>query len=100
MYHLQGLGVDSLQSYHWVLIYIYQFGFLPGRSSLQQLLIFVDILLQAKEHKAVADVIHLDIRKAFDTVSHHKLLATILVSLAIYWNGFKAIWLIGANVST
>ena len=58
-------------------IYIYQFGFLPGRSSLQQLLIFVDILLQAKEHKAVADVIHLDIRKAFDTVSHHKLLAKL-----------------------
>ena len=44
---------------------------------MQQLLIFVDILLQAKEHKALADVIHLDIRKSFDTISHHKLLAKL-----------------------
>ena len=59
-------------------ISIYQFGFVPGRSSLQRLLIFVDILLQAKEEdKAVADVIHLDIRKAFDTVPHHKLLVKL-----------------------
>ena len=56
-------------------IYIYQVSFLTGHSTLQQLLIFVDILLQAKEHKAVADVIYLDICKVFDTVSHHKLLA-------------------------
>ena len=40
-------------------ISVYQFGFVPGHSSLQQLLIFVDILLQAKEDKAVYDVIHL-----------------------------------------
>ena len=58
-------------------ISIHQFGFVPGHSSLQQLLIFVDILLQAKENKAVADVIHLDIRKAFDTVPHHKLLVKL-----------------------
>jgi len=55
----------------------YQFGFVPGRSSLQQLLIFVNILLQAKEHKAEVDVIHLDIRKAFDTVPHHKLISKL-----------------------
>ena len=51
-----------------------QFGFIPGFSSLQQLLTFVDILLGAKEHKTEVYVIHLDIRKAFDTVPHHKLL--------------------------
>ena len=56
MYHLQGIGVYSLQSYHWVLI---STNLVSYRSfySLQQLLIFVDILLQAKEHKAVpADI--------------------------------------------
>ena len=58
-------------------ISIYPFGFVPGHYSLQQLLIFVNILLQAKENKAVADVIHLDIRKAFDTIPHHKLLVKL-----------------------
>ena len=56
---------------------MYQFGFLTGHSSLQQLLIFVHILLQAKEYKTVADVIHLDIHKAFNIASNHKLLAKL-----------------------
>ena len=50
---------------------------MAGRSSLQQLLLFVDILLQAKQNKAEVDVIHLDIRKAFDTVPHLKLLSKL-----------------------
>ena len=62
-----------------------QFGFIPGCSSLQQLLMFVDILLEAKEHKTAVNVIHLDIRKAFDTVPHHKLL-TKLQKLGISGN--------------
>ena len=66
-------------------ISIHQFGFIPGRSSLQQLLLFVDILLQAKKHKTVVDFIHLDIRKAFDTVPHYKLL-TKLQKLGISGN--------------
>ena len=54
-----------------------QFGFIPGHSSLQQLLTFVNILLEAKDHKTAVDVIHLDICKAFDTIPHHKLLAKL-----------------------
>jgi len=50
---------------------------MPGCSGLQQLLIFVNILLQVKEHKAEVDVIHLDIQMEFDTVPHHKLLSKL-----------------------
>lgn len=52
----------------------HQFGFLPGRSSLQQMLLFINDLLEAKESKCQADTIYLDFRKAFDTVPHNKLL--------------------------
>ena len=71
---LEWIVYDHIIEFLFSSISIYQFGFVSGCSSLQQPLIFVDILLQAKENKAVADIIHLYIRKAFDSVSHHKLL--------------------------
>ena len=52
----------------------HQFGFLPGRSTLQQLLLFINDLLDSKNNNMVTDVIYLDFRKAFDSVSHTKLL--------------------------
>ena len=52
----------------------HQFGFLPGRSTLQQLLLFINELLDAKENNKMSDVIYLDFKKAFDSVSHCKLL--------------------------
>ena len=52
----------------------HQFGFLPGRSTLQQLLLFINDLLDSKNNNRVVDVIYLDFRKAFDSVSHSKLL--------------------------
>ena len=48
-----------------------QFGFLRGRSTLQQLLIFFKILHNSSSQ---IDVIYLDFRKAFDSVSHNELL--------------------------
>ena len=54
-----------------------QFGFLPGRSSLQQLLIFVNEILNAKQTNSGLDVLFLDISKAFDTVAHHILLTKL-----------------------
>lgn len=53
---------------------VYQFGFLPGQSSVQQLLTFINKILNAKCSKSGIDVLYLDIKKAFDTVDHSTLL--------------------------
>ena len=52
----------------------HQFGFLPDRSNLQQLLLYINDLLDSKNNNNVVDVLYLDFRKAFDSVSHSKLL--------------------------
>ena len=51
-----------------------QFGFLKGRSSLQQLLVFLADIRDNLDNKVCTDVIYLDFRKAFDSVPHDKLL--------------------------
>ena len=55
----------------------HQFGFLPGRSTLQQLLLFINELLEAKRTNKVSDVIYLDFKKAFNSVTHTRLLHKI-----------------------
>lgn len=49
----------------------HQFGFLPKRSTLQQLLLFTHEVLETKNE---TDVIYMDFKKAFDSVSHNGLL--------------------------
>jgi len=49
----------------------HQFGFLPSRSTLQQLLLFTENLFKAKSE---VDVVYMDFKKAFDPVSHGGLL--------------------------
>ena len=51
-----------------------QFGFLPGRSTLQNLLIFLSDLNNNLISRESTDVIYLDFKKAFDTVRHDILL--------------------------
>ena len=51
-----------------------QFGFMTGWSSLQQLLLFMNNILEARTQLSNADVIYLDFRKAFDSVPHNELL--------------------------
>ena len=53
-------------------ISVNQFGFLKGRSTLQQLLIFFNYLFCSREPQT--DVVYLDFRKAFDSVAHNELL--------------------------
>ena len=55
----------------------FRFGFLPGRLSLQQLLIFINEILNAKQTNNGLDVLYLDISKAFDSVAHHILLTKL-----------------------
>ena len=49
----------------------HQFGFLPNRSTIQQLLTYTNEILEAKTE---VDVVYMDFRKAFDSVSHNGLL--------------------------
>ena len=51
-----------------------QFGFLRSHSSLQQLLMFVNGIINSVEDKRSYHVIYLDFKKAFDSVSHKGLL--------------------------
>ena len=55
-------------------IFNHQFGFLKHRSSVQQLLLLTNTIYNSLLTHSPTDVIHLDFRKAFDTVSHSKLL--------------------------
>ena len=56
-----------------------QYGFLRGHSSVQQLLVHLHSLVDSFSQGCQSDVIYLDIRKAFDSVSH-----TILACVAIF----------------
>ena len=58
----------------------HQFGFIPGHSSLQQLLLYINNLITAKEDSCQVDTIYVDFKKAFDTVPH----ATLLNKLQDY----------------
>ena len=53
-----------------------QFGLMTDRSSLQQLLLFINNILEARTQLSNADVIYvpIDFRKAFDLVPHNELL--------------------------
>ena len=55
---------------------LYQFGFIPDRSSVQQMLVFYTAVLHVRgfNSRTQTDAIYLDIKKAFDVVSHTKLL--------------------------
>ena len=60
-----------------------QFGFLPGRSTVLQLLNVVHRWIQILDKGGIIDVIYCDFMKAFDTVPHNR-----LVDLLTHY-GFK-----------
>ena len=54
-----------------------QFGFLAGRSTCAQLLTSLNKWYSSYNQGINIDIVYADISKAFDTVSHHKLLAVL-----------------------
>ena len=68
-----------------------QFGFLRGRSTIQQLLLFLNHICNSISEGHQHNVIYMDFRKAFDSVSHNDLL-TKLWSFGItgrLWQWFR-----------
>ena len=55
----------------------YQFGFLQGRSTLQQLLVFFNTVVNSADNSSQTDVVYLDFKKAFDSVAHNELLCKL-----------------------
>ena len=54
-----------------------QFGFIPGRSTVTQLLQYLDKCCDTIAKGGVVDTIYLDFQKAFDTVPHRRLLGKL-----------------------
>ena len=52
----------------------FQFGFLPSRSPIKQLLSLTSVIQNAFEANDSVDCVYLDFKKAFDSVPHNKLL--------------------------
>ena len=69
---LEKLVYNNIVDFVTSLISPSQFGFLHNRSTLQQLLVFFDMILRSSGPQT--DVVYLDFRKAFDSVAHNELL--------------------------
>ena len=54
-----------------------QYGFISGRSTVRQLLKYLDICVTTMANGGVTDTIYLDFAKAFDTVPHSRLLGKL-----------------------
>ena len=54
-----------------------QFGFLGGRSTILQLLTFLDKCVEAISRGNVTDVVYIDFQNAFDTVPHKTLMVKL-----------------------
>ena len=71
---LEKIVYDNIIEYVTQSTSVYQFGFLRGRSTLQQLLLFFYKIFTSSSQ---TDVVYLDFRKAFDSVAHNELLAKL-----------------------
>ena len=71
---LESLIHDKIIDHVTAIISPHQFGFLSGRSTVQKLLLFFHHIYDSVSHGYQTDTINLDLRKAFNSVSHSKLL--------------------------
>ena len=87
---LEKLVYDKTINFITESISLVQFGVPKGRSTLQQLLVFLNFV--HNNHDQQVDIIYLDIKKAFDSIPHDKLLHK-LYSCGIQgnlWKWFKS----------
>ena len=68
-----------------------QFGFLPYRSAVQQMLTMLAVIYDALDNKHSVDCVYLDYRKAFDSVSRAKLLLKLwnIGIVGSLWDWFR-----------
>ena len=64
------------------LLSVNQFGFLPGHSSCSQLLTVLNKWFSKYDNNDQVDIVYTDIAKAFDSISHSKLIS-VLISLGV-----------------
>ena len=76
--------------YFYLDILLQFYGFIRGKSTLINLLIFNNCLSEALEHSQQVDAIYTDISKAFDKVNHKRLLSKIW-NFSVRGNLFKLI---------
>ena len=100
---LERLVYDQVLEFIFDSLSLSQFGFLPARSTLQQLLVFMSDLYDNLKSKEPTDVLylHVDFRKAFDSVRHDVLLQKLygmLVSVGTYGSGLGSTLVPGNNV--
>ena len=74
---LNALICDSLSSKILVKLASQQHGFIRGKSTLTNLLIFIDFLSKALDNSLQDDAIYTDLSKAFDRVNHKRLITKV-----------------------
>ena len=90
MLHIQSTWMDHFQQNLWSSqISDNQFGFMKHRSTLQQPLKFSHSIHNAFSRKNQVDVTYFDIKKAFDSVSHAKLLDKLYANFKISGSAWK-----------
>lgn len=79
-----------------------QFGFLPQCSTVQQMLTMLSVIFNALDSKQSVDCVYLDFRKAFNSVSHNKLLLKLwnVGVIGSLWDWLRVYLTKGANVLT
>ena len=60
------------------LIKLEQHGFMKMRSTVSQMIMYLDVVYSSRDTNSSAVSIYFDIRKAFDSVPHHKLLSKLV----------------------
>ena len=76
-----------------------QHGFMKLRSTVTQMIDYLDIFYKSQDNSSPALSVYFDIRKAFDTVPHHLLLSKLQALVLVFWYFLSLILLIVYSAS-